>query len=108
MWFAKFGGPKTIKWKAAIDEALDVSLKGEENILYLGASSGTTVEQISQRTKGIIFAVEKAYQMTIPLIRLAEKKENIAPVYADARDINFLKEKIKKDKITTIRDSIWS
>jgi fibrillarin-like pre-rRNA processing protein len=100
--------PKTSKWKAAIDEELDVSLKGEENILYLGASSGTTVEQVSQRTKGIIFAVEKAYQMTIPLIRLAEKKENIIPIYADARNIDFLKEKIKKEKINILFQDIPS
>ena len=100
--------PKTSKWKAAIDEGLDVSLKGKENILYLGASSGTTVGQISQRTKGIIFAVEKAYQMAIPLIRLAEKSENIAPIYADARDTDFLKEKIKGEKIDILFQDIPS
>lgn len=100
--------PKTSKWKAAIDEGLDVSLKGNENILYLGASSGTTVEQVSKRTKGNIFAVEKAYQMTIPLIRLAEKNENIAPIYADARDLDFLKEKIKGERIDILFQDIPS
>ena len=56
---------KTSKWKAALDAGMDVRLKGDENILYLGASSGTTVGHLSDKTKGIIFAAEKAYQMAI-------------------------------------------
>jgi len=64
---------KTSKWKAALDVGMDVRLKGDENILYLGASSGTTVGHLSGKTKGTIYAVEKAYQMAIPLVRLSEK-----------------------------------
>ncbi len=85
---------KTSKWKAALEKGMDVSLKGNENIFYLGASSGTTVGHLSERTKGTIYAVEKAFMMAIPLVKLAQKRENIMPLFCDARDTNYMKEKI--------------
>jgi len=93
---------KTSKWKAALDVGMDVRLKGDENILYLGASSGTTVGHLSGKTKGTIYAVEKAYQMAIPLVRLSEKRENIVPLVCDAGDIDYLKEKIGNEKIDVL------
>lgn len=90
---------KTSKWKAALDSGMDVRLKGEENILYLGASSGTTVGHLSGKTKGSIYAVEKAFQMAIPLVRLSEKKENIVPLVCDAGDVSYIKEKIGDEGI---------
>jgi fibrillarin-like pre-rRNA processing protein len=86
--------PNKSKWKAAIERGLDLSLKGDENILYLGASSGTTVKELSKETKGTIFAVEKSYQMAIPLVKLAQSRNNIAPLFCDAQDITYLQEKI--------------
>lgn len=83
--------PYTSKWKAAIEKGLDVNLSGNETILYLGASSGTTVGNISKITKGIIFAVENSPQMAIRLVKLAEKNKNIVPIFSDARDVEFLK-----------------
>jgi len=87
---------KTSKWKAAIEKGLDVELSGNENILYLGASSGTTVEQLALRTSGVIYAVEKSYQMAIPLVRLAEKQEKILPLFCDARNTDYIQSKIGK------------
>ena len=100
--------PNHSKWKAAMEKGLDVSLKGDENILYLGASSGTTVSFLSYLTSGTIFAVEKAPTMAIHLVRLAQNKNNILPIFADARDIENTKKIIGKTKINILFQDIPS
>jgi fibrillarin-like pre-rRNA processing protein len=91
--------PFKSKWKAALERGMDIELKGDENILYLGASSGSTVGHLCEITTGIIYAVEKSYQMAIPLVKLCEKRVNIAPIFTDAHDTDYLKDKIKDEKI---------
>ncbi len=99
---------KRSKWKAALDLSMDVGLNGNENILYLGASSGTTVGHLSNITNGYIFAVEKSSNMAIPLVRLAEERENIIPLFVDAHDVNYLESKIKDLKINILFQDIPS
>lgn len=82
--------PYKSKWKAALEKGLIPKLNGNENILYLGASSGTTVSHLSKQTKGTILAVEKAPLMAIPLIKLSEKSSNIAPIFADALETEYI------------------
>jgi fibrillarin-like rRNA methylase len=89
------------KWKAAIERGIDLELKGDENILYLGASSGTTVGHLCERTKGIIFAVEKAYKMAISLVKLCEKRVNIAPIFSDAHDVEYIRKMINKNSFAS-------
>ncbi len=96
------------KWKAALEKGLDVKISGHENILYLGASSGTIVEKISNQTKGIIFAVEKSLKMAIPLVNLAIKKQNIAPLFCDAQNTDYIGKKIKDIKIDILFQDIPS
>lgn len=100
--------PYSSKWKAALKKKLDVNLSGDENILYLGASSGTTVGQISKLTKGIIFAVENSPQMAIRLVRLSEKNKNIAPIFSDARNIEYLKKAMFGRKVEILFQDIPS
>ncbi len=56
-------------------------------VLYLGASTGTTVSHLSDilGDKGEIYAVEIAAQCMKSLLKLCEKRENIIPIHADAR-----------------------
>jgi len=55
-------------------------------VLYLGASTGTTISHLSDiLEEGEIYAVEIAPQMAERLMDLAEKRENIVPIVADAR-----------------------
>jgi fibrillarin-like pre-rRNA processing protein len=96
----------TSKWKAAKKLGLDVSLKEKDNILYIGASSGNTVNQISKLTKGIIFAVEISSKMAIGLIKLTKTKNNIAPIIEDARKINSIKNKLFNTKINILFQDI--
>ena len=96
------------KWKAALEKDLDVSLKGDENILYLGASTGSTISHLKDQTKGIIFAVEKSNKMTIELIKLAEKSENIAVIFQDARNTDEIKKRLYGQKIDVLFQDIPS
>ena len=67
--------------------------KEESKVLYLGASTGTTVSHLSDIIrKGIIFAVEISPRMMQSLLRLAEKRENIIPILADARKAESYRE----------------
>ncbi|MHA1465081.1 MAG: fibrillarin-like rRNA/tRNA 2'-O-methyltransferase [Candidatus Heimdallarchaeaceae archaeon] len=56
-------------------------------ILYLGAASGTTVSHISDMigVDGSIFAVEFSARSLRDLVAVAERRQNIIPILADAR-----------------------
>ena len=63
-------------------------LKEGAHVLYLGASSGTTVSHVSDLVgpSGLVFAVEFAPRMARDLMRLVGRRENIIPIVADARN----------------------
>jgi len=64
-------------------EKLEIAENWE--ILYLGASTGTTVSHISDIVKdGLIYAVEFSPVSMRKLVRLCEIRPNIAPILADA------------------------
>jgi len=70
-------------------------------ILYLGASTGTTISHLSDLLgpKGEIFAVEIAPQCMKMLIALSERRENIIPIHADARQPQEYEEAGEVDSI---------
>lgn len=79
--------PHSSKLSAAIRKGLVHTFLSEGAIvLYLGASSGTTVSHVSDIVgkTGFVFALERAPAMMRNLILLAQKRPNIAPVLADA------------------------
>ncbi|MHA1984291.1 MAG: fibrillarin-like rRNA/tRNA 2'-O-methyltransferase [Candidatus Hodarchaeales archaeon] len=58
------------------------------NILYLGASTGTTVSHVSDilgQKGGIIYALEFSIRPARRLIQLSQNRSNIIPIVADAR-----------------------
>ncbi len=62
------------------------NLKRNSKVLYLGASSGTTVSHISDIvTEGIVFAIEFAPIPMRDLLNLSIRRENIIPLHRDAR-----------------------
>ncbi len=63
-----------------------IALKPDDVVLYLGASTGTTVSHVSDivGSEGFIFAVDFAPRVVRNLIFLAEQRKNIAPIIADA------------------------
>ncbi len=80
--------PEKSKLAATIINGLkDLEIKEGSILLYLGASTGTTVSHISDIVgkKGIVYAVEFSERVFHSLLDLAEKRKNIAPLLADAR-----------------------
>jgi len=69
--------------------------------LYLGASTGTTISHLSDVVgeKGELYAVEIAHQCMKSLLPLAERRNNIIPIHADARHPEEYKEVGKVDAV---------
>lgn len=80
--------PFRSKLAAAVMNGLEIfPFEEGSSVLYLGASTGTTVSHVSDivRTSGIIFAVEHASRVARDLIdRVASKRSNIIPIIQDA------------------------
>ncbi len=78
--------PKRSKLGAAIAKNIKIPhLKGDHTWLYLGAASGTTVSHVSDvLVDGIVFALDFAPRVLRELYFLAERRKNIAPIFADA------------------------
>ncbi len=80
--------PTRSKLAAAIINGLkDINITKGSRILYLGASTGTTVSHVSDIVKedGIIYALEFAERVFRSLISLTDKRKNIVPLLADVR-----------------------
>lgn len=54
------------------------------NVLYLGASSGTTASHIADIAE-TVYCVEFSRRMMRELMHVAERRENMVPILADAR-----------------------
>ncbi len=65
----------------------EMPIQPGSRVLYLGASSGTTVSHISDivGNEGVVYAVEFSPQVARKLIWLAETRKNIIPIISDAR-----------------------
>lgn len=81
--------PFRSKLAAALTIGLDVfPIKQGSKVLYLGASTGTTVSHISDIVghNGVIFAVEHASRVARDFLdRVANFRKNIIPILQDAR-----------------------
>lgn len=85
--------PFRSKLAGALENGLSwLPLGSLSRILYLGASTGTTVSHISDiiGAKGIIFAVESSSRVGRELLqRVVSNRENIVPILEDARRPNL-------------------
>ena len=79
--------PYRSKLAAAIKKGLkSFPFEKSAKILYLGASTGTTLSHLSDiMTEGEIYAVEIAPQAVRMLIENTEGRENVIPIHGDAR-----------------------
>ena len=78
--------PRRSKLAAALLNGLEnLDISEDAKVLYLGASTGTTVSHISDIvTDGRIYAVEFSQTTAKKLVRLARQRTNIAPILGDA------------------------
>ncbi len=67
-------------------------------VLYLGASTGTTVSHLADVSK-LIWAVEISPISMKSLLNLAEEKDNIIPILDDARNVRNLSLFVRKPDI---------
>ncbi len=81
--------PFRSKLAAALQNGLtDLPVMNKSKVLYIGASTGTTVSHISDiiGINGLVFAVESSSRVARELLEnLASKRENIVPILEDAR-----------------------
>ncbi|MBI4170089.1 MAG: fibrillarin-like rRNA/tRNA 2'-O-methyltransferase [Candidatus Aenigmarchaeota archaeon] len=79
--------PERSKLAAAISNNLrHFPFVKDAKILYLGASTGTTVSHVSDIcTEGIVYAIEFSERVFHSLLELAKTRKNIVPLMADAR-----------------------
>ncbi|MBI2134238.1 fibrillarin-like rRNA/tRNA 2'-O-methyltransferase [Candidatus Woesearchaeota archaeon] len=76
---------RSSKLASAMLKGMKCPIKADSRVLYLGASHGYTPSYISDIARnGFIFAVEFAPRVMRDLIFVSEKRENIAPILADA------------------------
>ena len=76
--------------------SLNIGIRKNDAVLYLGSASGTTVSHVSDiiGNDGLVFAVDLAPRVMRDLIFLCYSRKNIAPVLADANKTFFLAERI--------------
>ena len=80
--------PKRSKLGAAIANGLkEMPIKHGGIVLYLGASTGTTVSHVSDIAgpEGFVYGIEFAERVLRNLIDLANQRQNMAAIKADAR-----------------------
>lgn len=72
------------KLAAMILSDLPISINSTDNVLYLGAATGTTVDHVAAATN-VVYAVEFAPAPMRQLLSLATTRDNILPLLKDAR-----------------------
>ncbi len=108
------GGVEYRDWDANRSKIAAAIMKGCPNlfiragdiVLYLGASTGTTVSHVSDMVghKGFVFALDFAPRVVRDLVFLCEKRKNIAPLLEDAHKPQDYKEKITKQVDVVFQD----
>ena len=79
--------PNRSKVGAAVKKDVDLEMEQSDDVLYLGAASGTTVSHFSDiLDEGFVFAVEYSDTVIRGLVEVAESRKNIAPILANARN----------------------
>ena len=73
------------KLAALVLKGSPISLKKNNNVLYLGAANGTTVSHVSDIVSdGTVFAVEFSPRAMKDLINVTTSRMNLVPILADA------------------------
>lgn len=80
--------PYRSKLSAGILKGLnDLPFRTKSRVLYLGASSGTTASHIADIcSQGLVYCVEFSRRMMHELLPVTQRKRNMIPLLADARD----------------------
>lgn len=91
------------KVAAMLEAGVDTGLSGGDSILYLGAASGTTVSHVADFT-GPTYAVEFAPRPVRDLIGVAESRDRLFPLLADARRPETYAHVVESDLDAIVQD----
>ena len=77
-------------------------------VLYLGASTGTTVSHVSDivGAEGAVFAVEFAQRSMRDLIKVCERRDNILPIMADANQPQEYQEHLQGEEVDVVYQDV--
>lgn len=79
--------PFRSKLAAAILKGLrTLPFKQDSNVLYLGASTGTTASHVADITKGFVYCVEISHRMMRELLPVCSVRKNMIPILGDAKN----------------------
>lgn len=85
---------------AAVRKGVELGINREDDVLYLGAASGTTVSHFSDiLTEGFIYAVEYSETVIRDLVDVAEERDNIAPILGNARKPDEYKDIVEQSDV---------
>lgn len=76
--------PTRSKLGAIFDLEMETGLSAGDSVLYLGAANGTTTSHVADFA-GPTYAIEFAPRPVRDLLTVAESRENLVPLLADAR-----------------------
>jgi len=77
------------KLASIVIESGIIPINPDSKILYLGASTGTTVSHVSDiASEGLVYAVEFSPRSMVSLIKVSELRKNLIPILADATKPN--------------------
>ena len=87
--YKRYWDPKRSKLSAALKKGLRVMpFEKDSSVLYLGASTGTTVSHIVDLCpEGKIFAVEYSFESFTKLLNISGERKNLFPFLEDAMNI---------------------
>jgi fibrillarin-like pre-rRNA processing protein len=87
--------PRRSKLSALYHLGQGIELEPQHRVLYLGAANGTTVSHIADYVD-VVYAVESAPRPFQDLLVMAERRENIIPIMANARKPHLYRPLVEK------------
>jgi fibrillarin-like pre-rRNA processing protein len=87
--------PRRSKLSALYHLGQGIELEPQHRVLYLGAANGTTVSHIADYVD-VVYAVESAPRPFQDLLVIAERRENIIPIMANARKPHLYRPLVEK------------
>ncbi len=96
--------PNRSKLFAGIAKGISqIGFREDSTVLYLGASHGYTPSFVSDMiSKGVMYALDFAPRVVRDLVFMAEKRKNIAPMLADAKQPDTYKQFLPKDGVDVV------
>lgn len=82
----------------------ELPIQEGDTVLYLGSAEGTTVSHVSDLVgkEGVVIGVDISPKAMAVFSKLAEKRENIIPLLADANDPEKMKEALGELHVNVI------